>query len=76
MIIEILIYGLKSSGAAWRSKLEEILMSLGYKSSEADANVWMDQGFKPNRAPYYKYMLCYVDDLLHIGSIQRNTWMR
>ena len=27
----------------------------------------MKQEFKPNVHPYYKYMLCYVDDLLHIG---------
>ena len=27
----------------------------------------MKQKFKPNGEPYYKYMLCHVDDLLHIG---------
>ena len=27
----------------------------------------MKQDFKPNGDPYYNYMLCYVDDLLHIG---------
>ena len=27
----------------------------------------MDQYFKPNLYPYHNYMLCYVDDLLHIG---------
>ena len=42
-------------------------MSLGYKSSEAYADVWMKQDFKPNGDPYYKYMLYYVDGLLHIG---------
>ena len=42
-------------------------MLLGYKSSEADADVWMKRDFNPNGYPYYKYMLCYVDDLLHIG---------
>ena len=26
----------------------------------------MKQYFKPNGDPYYKFMLCYVDDLLHI----------
>ena len=41
-------------------------MSLGYKSSETDANVWMKRYFNPNGYPYYKYMLFYVDDLLHI----------
>ena len=27
----------------------------------------MKQNFNPNGDPYYKYMLCYVDYLLHIG---------
>ena len=27
----------------------------------------MRQDFKPNGDPYYKYMLCYVDDLLYIN---------
>ena len=27
----------------------------------------MKQDFKPNGDPYYKYMICYVDDLLHVG---------
>ena len=39
VIIERLIYGLKISGAAWRGKIAETLMSLGYKSSEVDADV-------------------------------------
>ena len=67
MIIARTIYGLKSSGSVWRSKLAETCMLLGYKSSEADADVWMKRDFKPNGDPYYKYMLCYVDDLIHKG---------
>ena len=42
-------------------------MSLGYKSSKADSDVWMKWDFKPNGDPYYKYILCYVDGFLHIG---------
>ena len=41
-------------------------MSLGYKSSEEDSDVWMNQEFKPNTDPYYKYILCYVENFLHI----------
>ena len=40
-------------------------MSLGYKSSEVDSDVWMKRDFKPNGYPYYKHMMCYFDDLLH-----------
>ena len=60
------LYGIKSCGTTWRGKLEENLISLGYKSSEADADVWMKQDFKPNGDSYYKLMQCYVYDLLHI----------
>ena len=41
-------------------------MLLGYKSSESDADVWMKRDFNTNEDLYYEYMLCYVDDLLHI----------
>ena len=61
------LYGLKSSGPAWRAKLAETLMSIGYKSSKEDADVWMKRYFKPNGDPYYKYMPCYIDDLIQIG---------
>ena len=27
----------------------------------------MKRYFKPNGDPYYKYILCYADDLIHIG---------
>ena len=38
-IIEISLYVLKSSGAAWREKPAKKLMLLGYKSSDTDADV-------------------------------------
>ena len=66
MIIARALYGLKSSGATWRLKIEENVMSLRYKLSEADSDVWMKHDFNPNVEPYYKYMLCYVYDLIQI----------
>ena len=60
-------YGLKRYSATWREKLAETLKSLGYKSSETDADVWMKRDLNPNGDPYYKYILCKFDDLLHIG---------
>ena len=48
MIIARALYGLKSSGSAWRAKLADTLMLLGYKSSKADADIWMKQDFNPN----------------------------
>ena len=37
------------------------------KSSESDADFWMKREFKPNGDLQYKFMLCYVDDLIHMG---------
>ena len=67
MIIARALYGIKISGDTWGAKLAESVMSLGYKSSEAYSGVWMKQDFNPNGDPYYKCMLCYADDFLHIG---------
>ena len=66
MIIERSIYVLNSNRDTCRGKLVETLMSIGYKASEADADVWMKRYFKPNGNPKYNFVLCYVDELLHI----------
>ena len=66
IIIEIELYGLKSSGAARREKLEDLFKLIGYKSSVVDTDVWKKWDFNPNVDPYYKYMLFYIDDLIHI----------
>ena len=50
-------YGLKSSGAAWRSHLANTLCQLGYKSCLADPNVWMRPASKPDSFQYYEYVL-------------------
>lgn len=56
------LYGLKSSGAAFRSHLSEALTELGYKSSLGDADVYLkDMG------THYDYVVCYVDDILCIS---------
>lgn len=67
MIIARALYGLKSSGAAWRAKLAETLSSMGYNSCEADPDVWLKRAVKPNGSEYYKYMFVYVDDVLHMA---------
>ena len=67
MIIERALYGLKSSGAAWRSHLAETLGNLGFKQSKADPDVWLRENCAPKGEPYYEMMLVYVDDLLYIS---------
>jgi hypothetical protein len=53
------LYGLKSSGAAFRSFLEEHIYNLGFKPSRADPDCWMRPAMKPNGFEYYEYIdLC------------------
>jgi hypothetical protein len=58
------LYGLKSSGAAWRAHLAGTLQSLGFISSLADPDVWYREATKPDGFQYYEYLLAYVDDIL------------
>jgi hypothetical protein len=58
------LYGLKLSGAAWRSHLANTLSQLGYTSSLADPDVWFRAAVKEDGFQYYEYVLVYVDDLL------------
>ena len=65
---QALLYGLKSSGAAFRAYLAEKLDAIGFKSSIADPDVWMRAAMKPTGGErYYEYILCYVDDILCIS---------
>jgi hypothetical protein len=58
------LYGLKSSGAAWRAHLASTLQSLNFTSSLADPDVWYRPAVKPDGFQYYEYLLAYVDDIL------------
>ena len=59
------LYGLKSSGAAFRAHLCGCMMAMGYKPCLADPDLWMKPQFVDSRA-YYSYILCYVDDIMVI----------
>ena len=67
MMIVKALYGLKSSGAAFRAFLAETLNTLGYKPSFADPDVWIRPAVKPDGFKYWEYVLCYVDDILAIS---------
>eukprot|EP00957_Ditylum_brightwellii_P071882 5463513-Ditylum_brightwellii.AAC.1 len=40
------MYGLKTSGAAWRAFLAQTMYALGFKSCKADPDLWMKLGVK------------------------------
>ena len=65
------LYGLKSSGQAWRSHFAQTLERLGFKSSLADPDVWYKPSVKSTGEEYYTYLLVYVDDLLCIDENPR-----
>ena len=66
MVVKMDLYGLKSSGAALRSKLASLLHDIGYTPSKADPNAWMIPAIKSDRMEHYKYALVYIDDVLVI----------
>ena len=68
MVIARALYGLKSSGAAWRATLAQTMQDLGYKASQADPDVWIKRSLKKDGTPYYKLILIYVDDVLHLAE--------
>lgn len=67
LIIRKALYGLKSSGAAYRQHFAESLMQMGFKPCYADNDVWMKPAKKEDGTPYYEYILTYVDDCLVIS---------
>ena len=67
MMVTKALYGLKSSAKAWRTFFAASLETLGYKSCEADPDVFMKKECDFSGQPYWSYMLVYVDDCLLIN---------
>jgi hypothetical protein len=67
MIIKKALYGLKTSGAAFRAHLVETLYELNYSPTKADPDVWIRTGIKPDRFKYYEMVIVCVDDVLSIS---------
>jgi hypothetical protein len=67
-IIVRALYGLKSSGAAYRNHLASYLRELNFSSCLADPDVWLRTARRQNGETYYEYLLVYVDDLLAISE--------
>ena len=73
MIVKMALYGLKSSGAAFRAKLVGVLHDLRYMSTKADPDVWIKPSVKPDGSECYQIVLCYVDDVLSISDDPMKT---
>ena len=70
MIIISALYGLKISGALWRSILANTLGKDGlvYTSSEAKKDVWIKREVFPNGKTYYSMILVYVDETMVVSK--------
>ena len=73
MIITRALYGLKSSGAAFRALLAEVLWDMSYRPSRADPDVYMRPAVKADGFKYWEYVLVYVDDVLSISNDPEST---
>ena len=69
MIVKMALYGINSSGAAFRAKLSGVLHDIGYTPSKADPDVWLRPAVNPDGAEYYEMVLCYVDNVLAISDM-------
>jgi hypothetical protein len=59
------LYGLKSSGSAFRNHLAECMNHLGWEPCRAYCDLWMKAETRPNDGVrYWAYILIYVDDIL------------
>ena len=67
------LYGLNSSGAAFRAKLSGVLHDLLYVLSKADPDVWIRLEVRPDGSEYYEMVLCYVDGVLVIAAEPMKT---
>jgi Reverse transcriptase (RNA-dependent DNA polymerase) len=59
LIVTRALYGIKSSGAAWRADLATTLRELQFTSTQADPDVWIQSS-----GTHYDMVLVYVDDIL------------
>ena len=68
------LYGMKSSGNAWRLHFANILDKvLNFKQCYADNDVWYRPAMMPDGAKYYQYVCIYVDDILIAAHNPRET---
>ena len=67
------LYGLKSPGAAFQSKLAGLLRYIGYFFKKGNPDVWIRLEVKPDGTEYHKMVLCYVDNVSAILATPMKT---
>ena len=73
MILVCALYGLRSSGTAFRALLAKKVYGIGYTPSKANPGIWLQPEVKQDGFEYYEMILCYVDDVLSISHDSMKT---
>jgi hypothetical protein len=69
VIVVRALYGLKSSGAAWRRLLQDMILGeLKFSQTKADCDVYNRKAVCADGFEYYEMILVYVDDLLVLSE--------
>jgi hypothetical protein len=71
LLVICALYGLKSASFSFRSYATEKLDDMGFKSSTADSDVWMQPTVKANGGEYYEHVMMYVDVILSVSTDPR-----
>ena len=72
VVITRALYGLRSSGKAWKDHMLATLRDHGYVSCKADPDVWMKPKTKPDGFKYQSFILVYTDDILAVDHDPRS----
>ena len=67
ILVDKVFYGLKISGAAWRAMFVDTLNDMEYVPTKTDPDVWLKPVVKPNGTEYYKIMLLYAYNVIHLS---------
>ena len=76
MLLRKDLYGVKISGAALRDFLADTLDTMGYSPSYANPDLLLQPALNPDGFEYYKYILCYVEDVLCISHNLQKSMKR
>ena len=57
VVIVKALYGLQGLGSAWHAHFSDSLRSMGFKTSQADRDMWLRSQIKPNGTKYYEYLV-------------------
>ena len=73
MLIKMALYGLTSSGAAYRARLAGAMRYICYLSTKGYPDVWIRPTVKPDGTEYHEMVLCYVYGVLEILATPMKT---